>query len=194
MKILTYWSESNSWIYLYIVRNKNQKIWSDQNFTGLGPKDRCSSWALSWAKGPVLIVRTVLGRMTGAHCEDCLGPKDRCSSWGLSWAEGPVLIVRTVLGRRTGAHREDCLGPKGPVLIVRTVLGRRTGAHREHWLFNAKWIIFNVMTRQTTYRCNDEDICFILDQHIKLDFYSVRLNKVRHISRTPSQQVCVLSP
>ena len=38
MKIWIYWSESNSWIYLYIVLNKNWKIyWSEQSFAGLGP-------------------------------------------------------------------------------------------------------------------------------------------------------------
>ena len=38
MKIWIYWSESNSWIYFYIVLNKNWKIyWSEQSFTGLGP-------------------------------------------------------------------------------------------------------------------------------------------------------------
>jgi hypothetical protein len=48
MKIWIYWSESNSWIYFYIVLNTNWKIyWSEQSFIGL------------WAGGPVLIVRTV---------------------------------------------------------------------------------------------------------------------------------------
>jgi hypothetical protein len=64
MKIWIYWSESNSWIYLYLVLYKNWKIWwSKQSFTGLGPEDRCSSWGLN----KVLLV---LGQRTGAHRED----------------------------------------------------------------------------------------------------------------------------
>jgi hypothetical protein len=40
-------SKSNSWIYLYIVLNKNCKnYWCKQSFTGLCPQDRCSSWGL----------------------------------------------------------------------------------------------------------------------------------------------------
>ena len=48
MNIWIYWSESNSWIYLYIVLKKNNwKIyWSEQSFTGPGLEDRCSSWGL----------------------------------------------------------------------------------------------------------------------------------------------------
>ena len=47
MKIWIYWSRSNSWIYFYVVLNKNWKIyWSEQSFTGLWPKDWCSSWGL----------------------------------------------------------------------------------------------------------------------------------------------------
>ena len=47
MKIWIYWSESNSWIYFYIVLNENCKIyWSEQSFPGLGPEDWCSSWGL----------------------------------------------------------------------------------------------------------------------------------------------------
>ena len=42
-----YWSKSNSWIYFYIVLNKNWKVYrSKQSFTGLGPEDRCPSWGL----------------------------------------------------------------------------------------------------------------------------------------------------
>jgi hypothetical protein len=42
MKIGIYCSESNSWIYFYVVRNKNWKIyWSKQSFTV-----RCSSCEL----------------------------------------------------------------------------------------------------------------------------------------------------
>ena len=48
MKIWSHWSESNSWIYFYIILNKNWNIyWSKQSFTGLIPKDRCSSRGLS---------------------------------------------------------------------------------------------------------------------------------------------------
>ena len=52
MKNWIYWSESNSWIYFYIVLNKNWKhYWFEQNFTGLGLQDRCSSWGLRyWLK------------------------------------------------------------------------------------------------------------------------------------------------
>jgi hypothetical protein len=47
MKIWMYWSESNSWSYFYIVRNKNWKIyWFKRNFSGLGSENRCSSWGL----------------------------------------------------------------------------------------------------------------------------------------------------
>ena len=49
MKIWIYWFKSNSWInfHIHVVLNKNWKIyWSEQSFTGLGPKDRCSSWGL----------------------------------------------------------------------------------------------------------------------------------------------------
>ena len=57
MKIWNYWSESTSWIYFYIVLNKNWKIyWSEQSFTGLGP---------------VLKVRTALIRVTLPHFCDC---------------------------------------------------------------------------------------------------------------------------
>ena len=36
-------------IYIYIYLNKNWKIyWSEQSFTGLGSKDRCSSWGLNY--------------------------------------------------------------------------------------------------------------------------------------------------
>jgi hypothetical protein len=36
--IWIYWSDSNSWIYFYIVLNKDWKIyWSKQSLTGLGP-------------------------------------------------------------------------------------------------------------------------------------------------------------
>ena len=42
MKIWIYWSESNSWIYFYILLNKNWKIY----------------W--SWARGLVLIMRNAL--------------------------------------------------------------------------------------------------------------------------------------
>jgi hypothetical protein len=51
MKIGIYCSESNSWIYFYVVLNKNWKIyWSKQSFT---------VW--SWARGPVLIMWTGSG-------------------------------------------------------------------------------------------------------------------------------------
>ena len=48
MKIWIYCPESNFWIYIYIVLNKNWKIYrSEQSFTGLEPEDRCSSCGLS---------------------------------------------------------------------------------------------------------------------------------------------------
>jgi hypothetical protein len=53
------WPQSSKWkldltgpnqrekIHFYIVLNKNWKIkWSEQNLTGLGPEDQCSSWGL----------------------------------------------------------------------------------------------------------------------------------------------------
>jgi hypothetical protein len=47
-KIWIYWFESNSWIYFYIVLNKNFKIyWSEHSCTDPGPEDRCSSWGLN---------------------------------------------------------------------------------------------------------------------------------------------------
>jgi hypothetical protein len=47
MNIWIYWSLSNSRIYFYIFLNKNWKNnWSEQNCTGLGPEDWCSSWWL----------------------------------------------------------------------------------------------------------------------------------------------------
>ena len=49
MKIWIYCTESNSWIYFYIVLNKNWKIyWSGESFTGLGPEDQCSSQGLHY--------------------------------------------------------------------------------------------------------------------------------------------------
>jgi len=56
MKIWIYWSESNLWIYFYIVLNKNWKIyWSEQSFTGLGPEYRCSSWGLPFRSGYTIV-------------------------------------------------------------------------------------------------------------------------------------------
>ena len=46
MKIWIYWSELNLWIYFYVLNKKNEK------FTGLNK------------------IVLVLGRRTGAHCED----------------------------------------------------------------------------------------------------------------------------
>jgi hypothetical protein len=44
MKIGIYWSESNSWIYFYIVLNKNWKIyWCEQSFISLGPTYKVSN-------------------------------------------------------------------------------------------------------------------------------------------------------
>jgi hypothetical protein len=40
MTIWMDWSESNPWIYFYMVLKKTEK------FTGLGPENRCSSWVL----------------------------------------------------------------------------------------------------------------------------------------------------
>ena len=49
-KFWNYWSESNSWIYFYIILNKNWKNYcSEQSFTGLEEEDRCSSWELLFA-------------------------------------------------------------------------------------------------------------------------------------------------
>ena len=47
IKIWIYWFKSNSWIYFYIVLDKNWKMWwSEQSLTGLGQEDRCSSLGL----------------------------------------------------------------------------------------------------------------------------------------------------
>jgi hypothetical protein len=47
MKIWIYRSESNSWIYFYMVLNKNWKIdWSQPSIIGLGAEDQGSSWGL----------------------------------------------------------------------------------------------------------------------------------------------------
>ena len=173
---------------------------TEQSFTGLGPEDRCSSWGLnkvllvlgrrtgahhedwtkfywSWARGPVLIMRTEQS-FTG------LGSEDWCSSWGLN----KVLLV---LGRRNGAHHEDWTKfywswVGGPVLIVRTeqsftglgsedrcsswglnkvllVLGRRTGAHHEDWTkFYWSWVgglVLIVRTEQSFTGLGSEDRC-----------------------------------
>ena len=49
MKIWTYWSRSNFWIYFYIVLNKNWKIyWSVQRCICLGLEDRCLLWGLGY--------------------------------------------------------------------------------------------------------------------------------------------------
>ena len=74
----------NLFLYTCVVLNKNWKIyWSEQSLTGRGLEDRCSLWGLNK-------VWLVVGRRTGAHCEDCVFLFD----W--SWAGGQVLIVRTV--------------------------------------------------------------------------------------------------
>ena len=47
MKIQIYWSESDSWIYFYIVLNENGKMyWSEQSLTDLEPEDQWSSYGL----------------------------------------------------------------------------------------------------------------------------------------------------
>ena len=61
----------------------------------------------SWARGPVLIVRTAC-YFRNVLCLTGLGPEDWCSSWGLLVVP-EMCYVLLVLGRRTGAHREDCL-------------------------------------------------------------------------------------
>ena len=49
MKIWTYWSRSNFWIYFYIFLNKNWKIyWSVQRCICLGLEDRCLLWRLGY--------------------------------------------------------------------------------------------------------------------------------------------------
>ena len=49
IKLWIYWSELNSWIHFYIVLNTNWKLYcSKQSFSGLVPKDQCSSWGLSF--------------------------------------------------------------------------------------------------------------------------------------------------
>ena len=47
MEISIYWSESNSWIYYYIILNQKVKIdWSVQRFPSVGLENRCSLWGL----------------------------------------------------------------------------------------------------------------------------------------------------
>jgi hypothetical protein len=66
MKIGIYWSESNSWIYFYIVLNKNWKIYlCEQSFTGLEPEDRFSLWGLIKIRQSKL---SVLVRNDFAYC------------------------------------------------------------------------------------------------------------------------------
>ena len=76
MSILIYWSESNSWIYFYIVLNENRKIyWFEQSLTGLGPEDRCSLWELCLVKQLPgfphriwLFVLVFIGGIVDHHC------------------------------------------------------------------------------------------------------------------------------
>jgi hypothetical protein len=61
----------------------------------------------SWARGTVLIMRTVCCSRN-VLCFTGLGPQDWCSSRG-QLVVPETCYVLLVLGRRTGTHREDCL-------------------------------------------------------------------------------------
>jgi hypothetical protein len=64
-KIWIYRSESNSWIYFYILLNKNWKIyWFEQSFTGLGVEYRCSLWWLS----AILVINTIEFQSVVMNC------------------------------------------------------------------------------------------------------------------------------
>jgi hypothetical protein len=62
----------------------------------------------------------------------------------------------------------------------------------------------HIMARTSYIQWNDDDICFVLDQHADLDFYSAISLKQQsagrhvaplwHIILIPSQQVFVLTP
>jgi hypothetical protein len=76
--------------------------------------------------------------------------------------------------------------------------------YRSEWLlFNANSAIFQLFHGKNKLIYNDE-VCFVLDQHAELDFYSASSLKqqsadkhvapLRHIILIPSQPVFALSP
>ena len=65
MKILIDLSESNSWIYFYIVLNKTWNIyWSEQSFTGVGTEN----WYSLWGLGLTAFESTNLGSPLVSSC------------------------------------------------------------------------------------------------------------------------------
>ena len=119
-------------------------------FTGLGPKDRCSSWGLLVVPETCYVL-LVFGRRTGAHREECLLFKKRVMFYW-SCARGQVLIMRTAYCSRnvlcfTGLGPEDRCSSWGLLIVPETcyvllVLGQRTGAHREDCLLFQKRVMF----------------------------------------------------
>jgi hypothetical protein len=88
IKIWIYWSESNSWIYFYIVLKKNVLVKTKFHWSWAGEQVLIVRTAMvwvhwSWAGEQVLILRTA---MVWVH-------------W--SWAREQVLIVRTAMVWRT---------------------------------------------------------------------------------------------
>ena len=67
-----------------------------------------------------------------------------------------------------------------------------------------KQCLSNIMREQVNFHWDDDDVCFILDQHAELDFYGVNSLKqesadrhvapLGHIILIPSQPVFALSP
>ena len=53
----------------------------------------------------------------------------------------------------------------------------------EWLLFNAKWVIFQLIVRISYIQWDDDDVCFVLDQHAQLDFYSPSSVKQQSASR-----------
>ena len=53
----------------------------------------------------------------------------------------------------------------------------------EWLLFNAKRVIFQLIVRISYIQWDDDDVCFVLDQHAQLDFYSPSSVKQQSASR-----------
>jgi len=67
-------------------------------------------------------------------------------------------------------------------------------------VFNTTFYNISVISwwEQVNFQWDDDEICFVLDQHAQLDFYSASSLKhvapLRHIILIPSQPVFALSP
>ena len=47
-----------------------------------------------------------------------------------------------------------------------------TGGKNSDWLFDTNWVIFQLCYDENTIPFCWDDICFVLDQHAELEFYS----------------------